>query len=286
MTNWGNSGPNTFVVLQEGTNIAEFTDKIAGFIKTKSEDTHRSLFLIKYSDNYLYGNFENGVQSGGRIEYVTLFSIIAIFILIIACINFMNLSTAKASRRIKEVGIKKAIGARRTTLIFQYLGESMFMTFLSLAVAILMVDLFLPQFNEITRKNLVLNFDINFLLSLLGIVLFTGLISGSYPALYLSGFNPATVLKGKLSTSFGELWARKGLVVFQFTLSVILIVYCQDILPELPSSFPAWVCLAWRPSLQKEGGKKLVSGKYWVQVSLASSTFYPATLPNLFLFLS
>jgi ABC-type antimicrobial peptide transport system permease subunit len=224
MTSWGNSGPNTFIVLKEGTRMEDFNQKIAAFISTKSEDTHRTLFLTKYSDNYLYGNYENGVQSGGRIEYVTLFTIVALFILIIACINFMNLSTAKASRRIKEVGIKKAVGARRGTLVAQYLSESMFMAFLSLAVAILAVDIALPWFNEITAKNLALNFDANFALSLLGIVLFTGIISGSYPALYLSGFNPATVLKGRLDTSLGELWARKGLVVFQFTLSVILIV--------------------------------------------------------------
>ena len=223
-TNWGNSGPNTFVMLKEGTNAADFARKIAGFIATKHEDTHRSLFLAKYSELYLYGNYDNGVQSGGRIEYVRLFSIIAFFILIIACINFMNLSTAKAATRIKEVGIKKAIGARRRTLIAQYLAESLFMTFLSLAIAILLVDLLLPQFNVITGKNLFITFDGDFVLSLLAIVLFTGFISGSYPALYLSGFNTATVLKGKLTSSLGEVWARKGLVVFQFTLSVILIV--------------------------------------------------------------
>jgi hypothetical protein len=136
----------------------------------------------------------------------------------------MNLSTAKASRRLKEVGIKKTLGADQKALMFQYLGESMLMTFLSLAIAILLVVLFLPQFNQITGKQLALSFDINLILSVLGITLFTGLIAGSYPALYLSGFNPTTVLKGKLNTSVGELWARKGLVVFQFTLSIILIV--------------------------------------------------------------
>ena len=224
MTDWRSMGPHTFVVLKAGVDIEDFRKKLSGYISTKCEDRHRTLLLPKFSDGYLFGNYENGIQSGGRIEYVMLFSIIAVFILIIACINFMNLSTAKASRRIKEVGIKKAIGARRTTLMMQYLAESMFMTFLSLAVAVLIVDLFLPQFNIITEKKLALNFDTNFILSLLTSVVITGLISGSYPALYLSGFNPATVLKGKLTTSFGEMWARKGLVVFQFTLSVILIV--------------------------------------------------------------
>jgi len=224
VTDWGNAGPQTFVVLKEGTKPDDLTKKISAFISTKIEEKHRSLFLTKYSDNYLYDNYENGVQAGGRIEYVRLFSIIAVFILIIACINFMNLSTAKASIRTKEVGLKKAMGAGRRTLITQYLAESMFMTFMAVAIAILMVDVLLPQFNQITAKNLSIHFDPNFLLSLLVIVVLTGIISGSYPALYLSGFSPVTVLKGKIPTAFGELWARKGLVVFQFTLSVILIV--------------------------------------------------------------
>jgi putative ABC transport system permease protein len=223
-TNWGNSGPDTFIVLQEGSRAEEVEKKIADIIKTKTEQKHRTLFLTKFSDTYLFGNYENGVQSGGRIEYARLFSLIAIFILLIACVNFMNLSTAKATRRIKEVGIKKAMGAGRRNLIYQYLGESLLMVFLSIALALLIVDLFLPQFNEITQKNLALEFDQNLFLSLLTILLVTGLIAGSYPALYLSGFHPASVLKGKLTTTFGELWARKGLVVFQFTVSVILIV--------------------------------------------------------------
>lgn len=224
---WGNYGCSTFVVLKKGTNIQEFNSKIEHFVKRKADGSTVTLFVRPYSEYYLYGNYENGVQAGGRIEYVTLFSIIGIFILTIACINFMNLATAKASRRIKEVGIKKAIGASRKTLIFQYLGESMLMTFLSLLIAILIVDLLLPQFNAITGKYLTLNVNTNLILSLTVIILFTGLIAGSYPALYLSGFNPAAVLKGGFNTQSGsivELLARKGLIVFQFTLSVIFIV--------------------------------------------------------------
>ena len=220
---WSYNSTFTYVTLKEDTNIDQFNDKITDFIKSKKSGV-RTLSARPYSEAYLYGNYENGVQAGGRIEYVRLFSIIAIFILLIACINFMNLSTAKASRRLKEVGIKKAIGADRKALIFQYLGESMLMTFLSLCMAILLVVLFLPQFNQITGKQLTLSFDINLILSVLGITLFTGLIAGSYPAFYLSGFNPVMVLKGKLNTSVGEVWARKGLVVFQFMLSIILIV--------------------------------------------------------------
>nr|WKN36548.1 ABC transporter permease [Tunicatimonas sp. TK19036] len=226
VTNWFNTAPQTYVLFKEGTDIAQFNQKIADLvrIKTDGQADHRTPFATKYSNAYLYNQYENGVQSGGRIEYVQLFSIIALFILLIACINFMNLSTARASRRMKEVGVKKAIGARRTTLIFQYLGESLLLVFLSLLLALLLVGVFLPQFNDITEKQLTLTLDITFSLSLLGIVLLTGLVAGSYPALYLSGFNPAKVLKGKLNNLAGEVWIRKGLVVFQFTLSVILIV--------------------------------------------------------------
>ncbi len=221
---WQYNAPSTYVILKKGTNIDQFNKKIGNFLQEKTKVDYHSLFIRQYSDKYLYGKYENGVQAGGRIAYVRLFSIIALFILAIACINFMNLSTAKASRRMKEVGVKKAVGASRKALMVQYLGESLLITYLSLLIAIILVELLLPQFNEITGKHLALNFNVNLILSVLGITLFTGLISGSYPAIYLSGFNPATVLKGKLNTSISELWARKGLVIFQFTISVILIV--------------------------------------------------------------
>jgi putative ABC transport system permease protein len=222
--NWGNSGPMTFVVLKEGSDPALFNKKIKDIIGTKVAEKHRTLFATRYSDLYLHGNFENGVQTGGGIEYVVMFSLIAVFILIVACINFMNLSTAKASRRIKEVGIKKAVGASRRSLVLQYMGESLLMSTLSLFVAVLLVDLLLPQFNGITGKQLTLKPDLGVILSFATIALVTGVVAGSYPALYLSGFSPATVLKGKLNTTLGEVWARKGLVIFQFTVSVIFIV--------------------------------------------------------------
>lgn len=221
---WGNSDPSTFVVLKKETDLNQFNAKIKNYLTSKDSKSTTQLFAIKYSDKYLHGQFVNGVQSGGRIAYVKLFSIIGLFILIIACINFMNLSTAKASGRIKEVGIKKVVGALRSSLIFQYLGESLLMSFLSLIVAILLVVLLLPQFNEITGKQIEIQLNGLLILTVLGITFLTGIISGSYPAFYLSGFNPATVLKGKLKTSIGELWVRKGLVVFQFAVSVIFIV--------------------------------------------------------------
>jgi predicted permease len=226
VTTWTSTAPQTFVLVKDGTDIDQFNQKIANLVRTKTEGKagNRTPFITRYSDSYLYGRYENGVQSGGRIEYVQLFSLIAIFILLIACINFMNLSTARASRRIKEVGMKKAVGARQGTLVVQYLSESTLIAFLSLTVALLLVILLLPQFNIITGKHLALKFDLNFIGLLFGVVLVTGLVAGSYPALYLSKFSPATVLKGKLNSFMGEVWARKGLVVFQFTLSIILIV--------------------------------------------------------------
>lgn len=227
VNSWGNTAPQTYLLMKKGADIDQFNRKIADLVRTKTEGraNHRTPFATRYSDAYLYSQYDNRVKTGGRIEYVRLFSIIALFILVIACINFMNLSTARASRRLKEVGIKKAVGAHRKTLIVQYLGESTFMALLSLVVALLLVALLLPRFNAITEKELTLNLNATFIFTLLGIVLITGLIAGSYPALYLSGFNPITVLKGgKLNRFMGELWARKGLVVFQFAMSVILIV--------------------------------------------------------------
>lgn len=222
-SNWGNAGPHTFVVLKKGVNRGEFEAKIKDFMKSKGQKD-RTLFIRPYADGYLYGKYENGLQSGGRIEYVKLFSIVAVFILLIACINFMNLSTAKASRRMKEVGIKKVLGAQRGSLIIQYMGESMLLTCMSLFVALLLTELLLPQFNVITGKLLHLHFDTKMISSLLGITLFTGLIAGSYPSFYLSGFHPALALKGKIGNTAGEFFTRRGLVVFQFTLSVVLMV--------------------------------------------------------------
>ncbi len=221
---WGSSGPSTYVELKKGTDLEAFNDKIASFLKSKDKKLNSTLFVRKYSDQHLFNQYENGVATGGRISYLRLFSIIGISILLIACINFVNLSTAKASRRIKEVGIKKVVGANRKTLFAQYLGESMLMSLLSLFVAVLIVEFLLPQFNEITGKHLTLYWDAKLIFSFLSIAIFTGVAAGSYPALYISSFNPLNMLNGKLNTAFGELLARKGLVVFQFAISVILIV--------------------------------------------------------------
>lgn len=230
---WYNYYAYTYLILKKGTNIKAFNDKIKDFIAKKAEGSIVTLFVKPYAENYLYGKYENGVQAGGRIEYVRLFSIIALFILIIACINFMNLSTAKSARRSREVGIKKTLGAGRFSLIYQYLGESLLIAFLAFIIAIVLVEIFLPQFNLITGKKLTLYGNEALILPLLGITILTGIIAGSYPAFYLSGFNPVNVLKGKLKASIGEVWVRKGLVVFQFSISIILIVAVMIIYKQI-----------------------------------------------------
>ena len=221
---WNTSDPSTYVVLKQGADAGLFNKKIAGFLKSKDKNSSSKLFIRPFSDGYLYNSYANGVVAGGRIEYVRLFFIVALVILVIASINFMNLTTAKASVRMKEVGIRKVVGASRRDLVFRYLGESLLMSFLSLLIAIGLMLLLLPAFNQITGKDLAVHFEGGMIGSVLGILLFTGLLSGSYPALYLSGFRPVAVLKGRLKNSVGELWVRRGLVVFQFTLSVVFIV--------------------------------------------------------------
>ena len=221
---WGNGGPHNFVMLKQGEDVNAFNKRITGLITKHSGDTARMPFAMRFSDNYLENTFNHGSRVGGRGEYVKLFSLVAIFILVIACINFMNLSTAKASGRMKEVGIKKVVGADRSQLVIQFLSESTLLALFTTILAVGIAWLFLPQFNQLTGKDIHLEFDLSLILTLIGITLFTGIVSGSYPALYLSKFNPLAILKGKISSSFSDLVARKGLVVFQFTISVVLIV--------------------------------------------------------------
>ena len=217
-------GPfNTFLVLNNGADKDRLADKITALEKSRVSGSTSTFLLPKYSDYYLHGNYENGVAVGGRIQYVRLFSVIAIFILLIACINFMNLSTARSSERMKEIGIKKAMGISRHALIFQFISESLITAFISLGVALLIVALLLPYFSDLTEKHLFFHFDSKLLLSILSITFLTGLVSGSYPAFYLSRFKPVDTLKGKSVQLGNDVSIRKGLVFFQFTISVIFI---------------------------------------------------------------
>lgn len=232
---WNNEPLSTYILLKEGTDATRLNDKIERFLDQYhgQKQSIFSLFVRPYSEAYLYGRYENGVQSGGRIEYVKMFSIIAILILIIACINFMNLATARASQRLKEVGIKKTVGATRSMLVVQFLGEAIFIAFLSLILAVILVVVLLPFFSSLTGKQLAIDPTPGLISLLLSTTLITGLLAGSYPALYLSGFNPVAVLKGKLKNSVAELLARKGLVIFQFTSSLVLIVSVLVIYSQL-----------------------------------------------------
>ncbi|HMR58093.1 MAG TPA: FtsX-like permease family protein, partial [Cyclobacteriaceae bacterium] len=173
----------------------------------------------------LFSNFENGIETGGMNDYVQMFTIIAIFILIIACINFMNLATARSERRAREVGVRKSVGSKRGELIFQFIGESTFIALLAFVVAILMAQLLLPYYNGLVDKKLFIDYTSSqfWMFSLL-IILITGIVSGSYPAFYLSAFQPAKVLKGKASTGKGASTPRKVLVTLQFGFSILLII--------------------------------------------------------------
>ena len=174
---------------------------------------------------HLYSKFENGKEAGGQITIVRLFIIIASFILLIACINFMNLSTARSEKRAKEVGIRKVVGAQKNFLILQFLAESILFSLIAGVLAILIVQLSLPSFNLLVSKKLLIPYDhVNFWFTATGFILFTGFLAGSYPAFYLSSFKPIKVLKGVLKTSIEGALSRKFLVVLQFSFAIILII--------------------------------------------------------------
>jgi putative ABC transport system permease protein len=227
--NWNNTGPLTFVQLRSDANASLVNKKLTHFLdnyRTGKNASYRvENALQRFDQVYLHSNFEDGEPVGGRIEYVKLFSIVAVFVLLIACINFMNLTTAQSVKRAKEIGVRKVMGAVKGVLIRQFIGESFLLTILAVVVALLLASLLLPVFNHITQKQITLPFNqSSFWLRLIIITLITGFVSGSYPALFLSSFNPVNVLKGTLKLDSGAVWFRKGLVVFQFVLSSILII--------------------------------------------------------------
>jgi putative ABC transport system permease protein len=227
--NWNNSGPFTFLKLRQQADADAFASKIRELLKQYDKEYSKlerlELGIQPFGDRYLHSNFESGYQSGGRIEYVQMFQLVAVFILVIACINFMNLSTARSIKRAKEIGVRKVIGAFRGSLISQFMIEAFLFTILSVVVSIILVQLALSQFNLLTAKNLPSPVTDPIFWKGLGILtLVTALISGSYPAFLLSGFKPIAVLKSNLKLSASSGAFRKGLVVFQFALSMIFIV--------------------------------------------------------------
>lgn len=223
---WQNSITYTYILLRDKANIDALNEKLSGYIKDKSNGTilHRVPFIKKYSDNYLLGKYINGVQSGGRMDYVKLFSIIAVLIMVIACINFINLTTANSSIRFKEIGIKKVMGSGRKALSLQFFLESAGVILIASITAFLLVSMFLPEFNRITGKQLIIELNWPLLCVLFGFSILTTLLSGIYPALYLSKISPSSGIKGISNNSSGGSWIRRGLVVFQFAISTILIL--------------------------------------------------------------
>jgi len=224
--NWQGYGPFTYVELDAKADIAAINAKIKSFIHHKSADQQTEIFLFAMKDWRLHNKFVGGKQTGGdRIGEVYLFSSIAWILLFIACINFMNLATASSLKRAKEVGVRKVLGVRRNGLIAQFMGEALLMTALAAVVAVVIMVIALPGFNMLMQKQLALDAGKPMhILALITVTIVCGLVAGSYPSLYLSSFNPASVLKGlKLKGGSASL-VRQGLVVIQFTVSVVFII--------------------------------------------------------------
>jgi predicted permease len=223
---WENNCVSTYVELKPGTDVANINKHLYNFVQKRAPTSIGHVFLFSMNGWHLYGQFENGKQTGGGlIEYVRLFTIIAWIILFIACINFMNLATARSEKRAREVGVRKVLGAGKKRLVVQFIGEALFMAILSAVGAVIIMKLILPLFNTLVQQNLYLGLDNPVHISaLLMITIICGFIAGSYPSLYLSSFNPVFVLKGiKLKTGSAAI-IRRGLVVLQFTVSIVLII--------------------------------------------------------------
>lgn len=228
VNNWSNFNPFTFIQLRADANPVTTASKIKDFIHRyipANGNVRYELGLQPYSRKYLHANFSNGQPASGRIEYVQLLTLVAVFILLIACINFMNLATARSAKRAKEVGVRKVVGAYRSSLIRQFIGEAMLVTAFAVIIAVVLTAMLLPAFNALTGKQLLLPLTQPvFWGALLALLIITGFVAGSYPALFLSSLNPIRVLKGSLKFNPGAVFFRKGLVVLQFALSTILMV--------------------------------------------------------------
>ncbi len=223
---WSNNLTETIVELAPTANPAAINKKLTNYLSSKMTGATNQCILFSMNDWHLRGNFVNGVQDGGNIKYVRLFATIALIVLLIACINFMNLATARSEQRAKEVGVLKAMGAGKKGLIGKFISESLLMSFIAVMLAVALLYILMPFYNELVQKQLSVDLlnPLHFG-CLLGIGIIAGLVAGSYPAFYLSSFNPVKVLKGiKLKSSAGVVFIRKGLVIIQYSVSVILII--------------------------------------------------------------
>lgn len=226
-TNWGNYSFQIFVELNDAKNKAATENGIRSLLANYGEDKEikHEFFLYPLLRWRLYSHFENGIEQSGMSDYVQLFTVIAIFIIVIACINFMNLATARSERRAREVGVRKSVGSARWQLILQFVGESVIIACMSFVVAVLAAQLLLPAYNTLVDKKLFIDYSgSQFWLSAVALILITGLLAGSYPAFYLSGFQPVKVLKGKPNIGKGASLPRKILVTLQFGFSILLII--------------------------------------------------------------
>ncbi len=232
-SNWGSNNFSTYILLPEGYNSEELQAQFPSFIDkhlTGNSDVPASqwtaLQLWPLTNIHLYSQLDTEIEANGNIAYVYIYTIIALFILVIACINFINLTTARATRRAKEVGVRKVMGAEKSSLIGQFLSESVLVSLFALTLAVLLVTLALPYFTDFVDKQL--SFDILgnpfLLLLLVGIILAVGIIAGSYPAFYLSAFQPARILRSSRGSQLGNSLLRSGLVVTQFVISIALVI--------------------------------------------------------------
>lgn len=239
-TNWAtNNLFYTYVKLKAGVDPKAFEAKLQplldrrGGTDMQALGITKKLFIQPVKNIYLHSDLDYEIAPNGNITLLYILGSIALFVLLIACINFMNLSTARSGKRAKEVGIRKVMGAKKRALVYQFLGESVLMSFLSLLLALLLAQMLLPFFDRLTQKNLQLFDSPQLLLSLAGLTLLSGMVSGFYPAFYLSSFKPASVLKGKLLNNFSAIAIRKGLVIFQFIISISLISGAIVIIKQL-----------------------------------------------------
>ncbi len=223
---WGSYGPLTYVELDQHTNLEVINHQVKDFIHRKLADQKSETFLFPIKDWHLYNEFANGRQtSGGQIAQVRMLSIIAWIILLIACINFMNLATARSEKRAKEVGVRKVMGSGKKRLIAQFMGEAFLMSAIAAMLAVLIMSISLPAFNTLMQKHLALNLtQPSHIIFLFVISFFCGLIAGSYPSFYLSSFDPVAVLKGGKMKTGRASFIRQGLVVTQFAVSVVFII--------------------------------------------------------------
>jgi predicted permease len=222
---YGSFFADTFVELSPEADFATVDAQVRNLLEKKTDDADSKAFLHSIKDWHLRAKFENGKQISGRITYVRLFTIIALIILLIACINFMNLSTARSEKRANEVGVRKAMGSGRTRLIIQFIAEALILAFIATLLSVILLFILLPQFNLLIVKSLVLGIaKPSHILVLLLITLVCGIFAGLYPAFYLSSFKPVEVLKGLKATHGSATFIRKGLVVGQFTISIVFII--------------------------------------------------------------